>query len=183
MMKMSIVLVIHKDLGQPNKFITPMKKLNGNLKDTMYQYNKAYHTWEKVKEVLLKYGKTPDGHESKLEFSKVEGQYLTIMIKSLDKYKKCFTMTDTLEKCLLEFNKVETDIARAIDIHYQSNIDAAKCLNMSTLLKELNTVLQQIKKIDPKQKSYHSKRECISDLEALIAKVEDKVVAKGDKTL
>lgn len=174
-------IVLHEDLGQPNKFIVPMKKLNGNLKDTQYQYLRSAHIVHCVTEALKVFDKKLK-HDGKLEFSKVDGSFLTIMIKGLKKYERGANfVTDTLEGSLVRYNTVEEDINKIIKIYYLSKISAESVVSADELIKTLSDVYTEVSRIDSKQRTADVKVNTLTKIKTLQDKLEKLVLAKGNK--
>ena len=173
-------IIIHEDLGQPNPYVLPMKKLNGNLKDTMYQYRRKQHIFNCVKESLAKYNKVL-GCEDQLQYSKFDGQYTTIAIKDLKNYETGFEVcVDSLEKVLSRYNEVDEDIKNIIDIYFQAKVELESVVTVKEVLDSLFTIHDNVRSLNVKVKNETHKQTTLTKINDLKTKLEKAVLSKKE---
>ena len=114
------------------KHIQAMRKLNGDLKNTIYVYDQAKHILELTEKALLEIGHIKSSRESTIEgefylskdsirFSKIDkGQFLTINISDLRQYEEKGTYKDTYTKVFELYNSNIINIDKIIKTWYAS---------------------------------------------------------------
>ncbi len=168
------------------KYITPMRKLNGDLKNTIYIYDQAKHILELTEKALLEIGYLKSSRESTIEgefylskdsirFSKIDkGQFLTIKIPDLRQYEEKGIYKDTYKTVFELYNSNIINIDKIIKTWYASQTKVDGIL-YSDLLRELKDINGLVSSIDIKQKDT-SKRAVINKLNQLIKKVEGTII-------
>lgn len=168
------------------KYITPMRKLNGDLKNTIYVYDQTKHILELTEKALLETGYIKSSRESTIEgefylskdsirFSKIDkGQFLTIKVSDLRQYEEKGIYKDTYIKVFELYNSNIINIDKTIKTWYasQTKIDG---MLYSDLLRELKDINKLVSSIDIKQKDT-SKRAVTNKLNQLIKKVEGNII-------
>lgn len=168
------------------KYIQPMRKLNGDLKNTIYVYDQTKHILELTEKALLEIGYIKSSRESTIEgefylskdsirFSKIDkGQFLTIKISDLRQYEEKGIYKDTYIKVFELYNSNIINIDKTIKTWYvsQTKIDG---MLYSDLLRELKDINGLVSSIDIKQKDT-SKRAVTNKLNQLIKKVEGNII-------
>lgn len=164
------------------KYITPMRKLNGDLKNTIYVYDQAKHILELTEKALLEIGHIKSSRESTIEgefwlskdsirFSKIDrGQFLTIQISDLRQYEEKGIYKDIYTKVFELYNSNIINIDKIIKTWYASQTKLDGIL-YSDLLKELKDINLLVKGIENKTKDTF-KGESISKISNLINSVE-----------
>ena len=164
------------------KYIEPMRKLNGDLKNTIYVYNQAKHILELTEKALLEIGHIKSSRESTIEgefylskdsirFSKIDrGEFLTIKISDLRQYEEKGTYKDTYTKVFELYNSNIINIDKIIKTWYasQTKIDG---MLYSDLLKELKDITLLVKGIEVKTKDTF-KGKSLNKISSLITSIE-----------
>ena len=164
------------------KYIQPMRKLNGDLKNTIYVYDQAKHILELTEKALLEIGHIKSSRESTIEgefylskdsirFSKIDkGQFLTIKIPDLRQYEEKGTYKDTYTKVFELYNSNIINIDKIIKTWYasQTKIDG---MLYSDLLKELKDITLLVKGIEVKTKDTF-KGKSLNKISSLITSIE-----------
>lgn len=168
------------------KYIQPMRKLNGDLKNTIYIYDQAKHILELTEKALLEIGYSKSSRESTIEgefwlskdsirFSKIDkNQYLTIQISDLRQYEEKGIYKDTYVKVFELYNSNIINIDKIIKTWYASQTKVDGIL-YSDLLKELKDIKSLTSSIDIKQKDT-SKRVVLNKINQLIEKLERYII-------
>ena len=165
------------------KYITPMRKINGDLKSTIYVYDIAKHILELTRESLLDVGYIESKRESTIEgefwlrpesirFSKIDKcEFLTIKIDGLRQYEEKIQYKDTYGKVFDLYNKNIDNIKNIIETWYLSK----KKLNISSYLdviESLRTIEKNIISIESKSKTSGYKTSAINEVRNLIRDFE-----------
>lgn len=168
------------------KYIQSMRKLNGDLKNTIYVYDQTKHILELTEKALLDIGYIKSSRESTIEgefylskdsirFSKIDkGQFLTIKVSDLRQYEEKGKYKDTYKNVFELYNSNIINIDKIIKTWYasQTKIDG---MLYSDLLRELKDINGLVSSIDIKQKDT-SKRAATNKLNQLIKKVEGNII-------
>ena len=160
------------------KYIQPMRKLNGDLKNTIYIYDQTKHILELTEKALLEIGYIKSSRESTIEgefylskdsirFSKIDkSQFLNIKIPDLRQYEEKGIYKDTYIKVFELYNSNIISIDKIIKTWYasQTKIDG---MLYSDLLKELKDINRLAYSIDVKRKDT-SRRAVLNKLNQLL---------------
>lgn len=168
------------------KYITPMRKLNGDLKNTIYVYDQAKHILELTEKALLEIGHIKSSRESTIEgkfylskdsirFSKIDrGQFLTIKISDLRQYEEKGIYKDTYTKVFELYNSNIINIDKIIKTWYASQTKLDGIL-YSDLLKELKDITLLVRDIEVKTKDTF-KGKSLNKISSLITSIEKHLI-------
>jgi len=128
-------------------YVLPIRKLDGNLTNTLYRYDPGAHAYAVFREILLKNDfvelKTDPGSNlpagvnngfytknNKLEFGKIiystiectiTGGFITLVIPMLEKYKVSSRMSGTFEDLTTIFNENDVEIRNCVHAFLNKN--------------------------------------------------------------
>ena len=168
------------------KYITPMRKLNGDLKNTIYVYDQAKHILELTEKALLEIGYIKSSRESTIEgefylskdnirFSKINNRaFLTILISDLRQYEERGIYKDTYVKVFELYNSNIINIDKIIKIWYASQTKLDGIL-YSEVLKELKDLTSLVKGIEVKTKDT-CKGKSLNKISSLITSLEKSLI-------
>ena len=168
------------------KYITPMRKLNGDLKNTIYVYDQAKHILELTEKALLEIGYIKSSRESTIEgefylskdsirFSKINNRdFLTIQISNLRQYEEKGIYKDTYVKVFELYNSNIINIDKIIKIWYASQTKLDGIL-YSEVLKELKDLTSLVKGIEVKTKDT-CKGKSLNKISSLITSLEKSII-------
>ena len=168
------------------KYITPMRKLNGDLKNTIYVYDQAKHILELTEKALLEIGYIKSSRESTIEgefylskdsirFSKINNRdFLTIQISNLRQYEEKGIYKDTYVKVFELYNSNIINIDKIIKIWYASQTKLDGIL-YSEVLKELKDLTSLVKGIEVKTKDT-CKGKSLNKISSLITSLEKSLI-------
>ena len=168
------------------KHIQTMRKLNGDLKNTIYVYDQAKHILELTEKALLEIGYIKSSRESTIEgefylskdsirFSKIDNRaFLTIQISNLRQYEEKGTYKDTYTKVFELYNSNIINIDKIIKIWYASQTKLDGIL-YSEVLKELKDLTSLVKGIEVKTKDTF-KGKSLNKISSLITSLEKSLI-------
>ena len=168
------------------KHIQAMRKLNGDLKNTIYVYDQAKHILELTEKALLEIGYIKSSRESTIEgefylskesirFSKINNRaLLTIQISDLRQYEEKGIYKDTYTKVFELYNSNIINIDKIIKIWYASQTKLDGIL-YSEVLKELKDLTSLVKGIEVKTKDTF-KGKSLNKISSLITSLEKSLI-------
>ena len=168
------------------KHIQTMRKLNGDLKNTIYVYDQAKHILELTEKALLEIGYIKSSRESTIEgefylskdsirFSKIDNRaFLTIQISNLRQYEEKGIYKDTYTKVFELYNSNIINIDKIIKIWYASQTKLDGIL-YSEVLKELKDLTSLVKGIEVKTKDTF-KGKSLNKISSLITSLEKSLI-------
>lgn len=156
------------------KYITHTRKLNGDLKNTLYTYNEGLHIIDLVTKYLTDLGYNKVSHEPRqknefnihspneyIRFSKIGTEYMTICIKGLKKYEERKVAKGTYQDIINKYNSNIKDIKEAIDFWQVSNTKLNE-ISVKKVYDELTSMRDSLLKIETKVKSSSTKSSLIN---------------------
>ena len=162
--KTKVIYSIKYNVYNLPKYIEPMRKLNGDLKSTIYIYNQSKHILDLTQSALLDIGYVQTDRESTKEgefylrldsirFGKIDKcEFLTLKISGLRPYEEKVTYKDTYEKVFNLYNKNIDNIQNAINTwHYSKK--SLKDRSYNDVIEVLNNIQNYINKIETKNKT------------------------------
>jgi len=177
------------------RYITPMRKLNGDLKNTIYIYDKGKHIKDLVLEVFNKYGYSLSNTEytkkdeiyfrnnnNTIRFS-VFGDsrsYLTISIKELKKYEEITSVQGVYKSIFDNYNDTIKSITAIVEMYFKSQIKL-KDIKVVDLLDKLTYIKGTILSLDVKQKELTRKNSLTISIEELIKDVKESITNNKQK--
>jgi hypothetical protein len=179
-----------------NPFITPIRKLTGDLTNTLYMYARNAHIVSVVEEAFKKNGYrlldqeppslgNPKDMEKTywfkdgLEFSRMfpskdaGSKYITIEIPSLDKYKKSVKqMSGTLAELEATFKLIDGEINSIMNAYFNKSkrLEDADAVTCGEVLSGLESLYRKIVAIDSMKKTQSEHSAARREAEALIKK-------------
>lgn len=174
-----------------NQFIVPLRKIGGNLNNTLYEYNQLGHIMSVITSTLHKHGwtplteKPPIGGRPKgalkqywlepgLEYSRLfmsdgNDHYLTSKIPGLKKYEKKRARTGTFEECEAAYKLNESEVSDIMNAFIASDVPITQ-LNVATIGKlcsDLNTLQQTLYKVESMKKTHDEYRSAMRLIESI----------------
>lgn len=169
------------------KYITPFRKLNGDLKNTLYVYNQAKHIRDLVQNKLESLGyKQAESEYTQLDnkgmfvckdsvrFSKLGSQFITILINGLRKFEEAKTFKSDYKEVFEKYNTNIEEVNQAIDIWYLSNQDIT--LDISKIIKTLDNISNQANILSVKVKDNSKKRSLVNDINNLKKEIQNSIL-------
>lgn len=179
-----------------NPFITPIRKLTGDLTNTLYMYARNAHILAVVEEIFKKNGyrlldqEPPSLGNPKdmnktywfkegLEYSRMfpskdaGSKYITIEIPSLDKYKKSVKqMSGTLAELEAAFKLVDDEIRSIMNAYFNKSkhLEDADAITCGEVLNGLESLYRKIVAIDSMKKTQSEHSAARREAEELIKK-------------
>lgn len=193
--------------GEPpktgNSFINPVRKITGDLTNTLYFYTQGDHVISVVKEFLVSKGFTLTTNEREmvasgkgfflkdgsLQFSKMftpqfGEKYITIEIPALKTYEKGFGVkTGTYDEVFTKFNETEQTLREILNAYFNRHLAVSDLpdLTVGTIMTELQCILTNIREIESMkktQRAYNSAWKNVNNLINLIRAATNKVSEK-----
>lgn len=147
------------------KYLTHTRKLNGDLKNTLYTYSEGLHIIDLVTKYLTDLGYNKVSHEPRqknefkihspneyIRFSKIGTEYMTYCIKGLKKYEERKVAKGTYQDIISKYNWNIKDIKEAIDFWHVSNTKLNE-VSVKKVYDELTSIRDSLLKIETKVKS------------------------------
>ena len=157
------------------KFIEPMKKLNGDLKNTIYVYNQNQHIAQIVREFLLKIGYNDAKSEyttenefwisnNSIRFSKfgIRRDYMSTKI-GLTKYEEKTIYKDTYNKVFELYNRNIKEILEILEI-WNLKTKKVEISSYTDIINKLENFKNTISSLEVKVKSSSNKQSLIRNI-------------------
>lgn len=182
--KTKVIYSIKYNVYNLPKYIEPMRKINGDLKSTIYIYNQAKHILDLTKTALLDIGYSQTDRESTKEgefylrsdsirFGKIDKcEFLTIKISGLRPYEEKGIYKDTYEKVFALYNKNTDNIQNAVNTWNYSK-KSLKDRSYNDVIEVLNNIQNYVTKIETKNKTSSFKTSAQKLLTSLIQEFKE----------
>ena len=182
--------------------IKPIRKLTGDLTNTLYRYSQGNHADTKVRELLLQNGYraleqeppsfgTPKDcdntfyfKDGNVQFSKIftktstanKREYLTIAMPALKDFEKDLSITGTFQELETKYLLNEIKLKRAVGSYLNANRSVAELgKTVGQLLNDLNTLSNTIRSIEPMKKSHRDHQDACSKLNKILTNLQTEV--------
>ena len=194
-----ILIEIEGQAPVAHPHITPIRKLGGDLTNTLYRYSEAGHAVSIVVEELSKaglsqleqeppsFGVPKDGKNTfyikggSIQFSRifvenstgaVEGHYLSSVIRALKEYESSRLLSGTFAELEAKYKSTDILIRIAIRSYLNRNLQL-KVLGptVGLVLANLNNILKNVLEIEPMKKSHDDHRRVIKSINDLITTI------------
>ena len=195
--RQKVKVVIH---GEPpnnsNQWIIPIRKISGDLRNTLYVYERDRHARDLVVDLFLKNGWRELDQEPPL-FSKPKDQdrtffigkslssskmfssdqsteFITINIPTLKGYEKGRTLTGTFKELEARFNEVEIDVNDAVMSYFNRKklMSSFDDVTVGEVLNLLHTAREELRKVESMKKTQGIYSSCSETLRKLAIKIK-----------
>ena len=197
-----LLVVIEGASPVAHPFIKPIRKLTGDLTNTLYRYSQGGHAASRVRELLTQNGYqaleqeppsfgTPKDcdntfyiKDGNVQFSKIftkttlanKSEYLTIVIPVLKDLKKDLSITGTFQELEARYLLNETKIKVAIGSYLNATRSVTELgKTVGQLLNDLNTLSNTIRSIEPMKKSHRDHQDVCSKLNKILTNLRTEV--------
>jgi len=195
--ELPVIITIEGNAPVSHPYIIPIRKLTGDLTNTLYTYLPSEHAVKLMRELLLDRGYVETSVEpssiitgerssfylkNTLEFSKIttvfggkiENNYITIVMKGLDKYKTSVRRSGTFDELVSLYNETEATIRAAVKIYeHRFTSVAALGLTVGTLVNDLDVLNNMINAISPMKSSLNALSNAKKQLKLVIDKLKE----------
>ena len=167
-------------------YITPVRKVTGDLTNTLYRYSRVHHASELVRLFLLEKGFNQVFDEPKLdrqfwikagslEFAKFryqgESHYITIKIPALKHFEKGYTATGTSE--FLIALRDETERVVSLEMTAWNNRNSiVEGIMLGETISCLSAIRKAVAELDVKIKSDTSKQSVIRQIDKMLGRLK-----------
>ena len=170
------------------KFIEPMKKLNGDLKNTIYVYNQNQHIVQIVREFLLKIGYNEAKSEcttenefwisnNSIRFSKFGNRRDFMSTKiGLTKYEEKTIYKDTYNKVFELYNRNIKEILEILEI-WNLKTKKVEISSYTDIINKLENFKNTISSLEVKVKSSSNKQSLIRNIGNYIEDIKKELLS------
>jgi hypothetical protein len=199
-----VVIVVDGEVVSCPDYITPMRKICGDLTHTLYQYNARGHIVHLVVTILEKYGfraltdkpavfgRPKDFNNTyyigdSIAYSQIftkekpDGNYITIIAPELKELEKLTTFTGTFDECKARRTSMVIKLKNAL-FSYLDRHKSVESLDLTIgqVVSDLNRIYHSVVGLDVMKKSQSDFSNLRNDIRKTIQSYQERVVEKNE---
>ena len=201
-----VLVSIEGNAPLDHQYIKPIRKITGDLTNTLYRYSQANHAATKLRELLIQNGYqalkqeptsfgTPKDCDNtffikdNVKFSKIftktstanKNEFITIVMPALKDFEKDSSISGTFKEIEAKYLINEIIIKEAVSSYLNSNRSIAELgPTIDQLLNDLNTLSNMLRGVEPMKKSHRDHQDACSKLNKILKILSTTVANLGN---